>query len=138
MNQSPNPITAPNDYLDPSREIVHFKFTYKAGEYSEEIRTARPNNRSNVLPAQGCVVVLDESSIGLSSLYELSPIRLTQQLRNDEGVVATFGYCERSSLNKARCEFRHKASERMADVVEELRRSHANAESTLSAIRKDL
>lgn len=136
MTMTISEIAAPSDYNDPARDIVHFNFKVINGDFKETVKEARQNRSSSVVPAAGCVVVLDGSSIGESSLYELSGMRLSTELRMSDGCVRSFGYCERKSIDKARAEFLALAKTKMSRNIEALKKDLETSEQSLFAINE--
>lgn len=101
-------IATVNDYKDTDRTIVHFRFTIQGAQFTESIHEAAPSTSPQVVPAKGCVVVLDGCSIGERSLFELSGLRLNAQLEIS-GKYEAFGYCDKREIDSARQGFFEKA-----------------------------
>ena len=123
-------IAAVSDYKDADRTIVHYRFMIQDGEFTETVREVKPSTSSQIVPAKGCVIVLDGSSIGEASLFELSGLQLMTQLEIS-GKYQAFGYCDKQEVNSAREAFFAKAHDQALE-------DHAKLLSKLEAVDKAL
>jgi hypothetical protein len=120
-------IVKPSDYNDPNRVILKFHFKAQGTLPTEEVVKVSNEKRPNVGPQSGCAVVLDSSSVGVESLYELSGLRITKGL-SFYGLSA-FGFCDLDSLDKVRAEWETKAREVLMEQTEALESAIENAKT---------
>jgi len=117
-----------DEYKDPSRRIVKFRFRINSSGFSKQVVDAPANTSPNVGPAKGCVLVLGGESVSKESLYELSGLRLMPQLQ-PKGVVTAFGYCDAGMLEAAKQDFASMADELLASNISTLKATLAECEA---------
>ena len=101
------------DASQTSKELFSFNFRFNSEGLDVKFHPASVNKHANVVPAQGCDIVINGASTSSSRIYSVNPNIVEKLSRetffNNTFEVILFGYCEESEKEGIVKAFKEKA-----------------------------